>query len=170
MGFAAGSVTHKFYSRQNVPDWQELVNDIEAVAREYDRFCSNPDLVELLRLVQLDESDPVVAAIDEITSPKARDQGFIRESAIRLAIERHAMERATKHFRDLGYQVQDVHTNRPYDLLCTRGVEELMGHVPSSGVLVRHPVDVVYAAVGCGSIAGGDASRSWSSPGHAGVR
>ena len=33
-----------------------------------------------------------------------------------------------------------------------------LGHVPLNGLLRHHPVDVVYAAVDCGSIAGGDAS------------
>ena len=36
------------------------------------------------------------------------------------------------------------------------------GHVPARGVLKGHPVDVVYAAVGIGSIAEGAASSSWS--------
>ena len=36
------------------------------------------------------------------------------------------------------------------------------GHVPARGVLKGHPVDVVYAAVGFGSIAEGAASSSWS--------
>ena len=143
VGFAAGSVTHKLYRKRDIPDSQQLITEIEAVAEEYDRFCSNPDLLELLRLIQVDESDPIVATMNDITRPNRGGQGFVRESGIRSAIERHAMGRAIEYFRELGYEVQDVHMNRPYDLLCTRGTEELMVEVKGtrsdgSRVLLTH--------------------------------
>ena len=44
------------------------------------------------------------------------------------------------------------------------------GYVPSTGLLTRQPVDGVYATVGSVSIAGGDASGSWSGLRDASVR
>lgn len=52
-------------------------------------------------------------------------QGFRVSAEERKAIEDHAMSLAEEHFREQGYDVEDVSARKSFDLCCTRGVEEL---------------------------------------------
>jgi hypothetical protein len=51
----------------------------------------------------------------------AKSQGFQIDSKLRRAIELYAMDKATKHFVSLGYDVEDTSKIKPYDLKCTKG-------------------------------------------------
>ncbi len=63
---------------------------------------------------------PVVP--DRLTR-ELRGQGFERSSKIRRALEDHAMAMATDYLAEEGYEVEDVHTKKPYDLIARRGGE-----------------------------------------------
>jgi Domain of unknown function (DUF3883) len=52
-----------------------------------------------------------------------RAAGFQSDKRIRKVVERHAMDAASAWFRKKGYEVKDVSSGRPYDLLCTKGPE-----------------------------------------------
>jgi len=54
-------------------------------------------------------------------SRRRRGQGPLMDVAKRLEIERHAMERATRYFKQRGYSVLDVSRGDSIDLQCSRG-------------------------------------------------
>lgn len=56
-------------------------------------------------------------------------QGRISSAAVRIAIEKHSMARAARHYRGLGYEVRDVSRLQSYDLECTRGRKTLLVEV-----------------------------------------
>ena len=74
-------------------------------------------------------------------------QGFEASAAVRDAIELHAMREARQHYVALGYTVEDVSANNPYDLRCTRGDERRFVEVKGSQgdgrlvLLTRNEVD-----------------------------
>jgi predicted RNA-binding protein with PUA-like domain len=47
-------------------------------------------------------------------------QGFQRDAEVRRAVERRAMELAEQHYRQAGWQVEDVSALESYDLVCRR--------------------------------------------------
>lgn len=60
-----------------------------------------------------------------ITKRRAvRGQGRQLDPELRRALELYAMRRATEHYEEAGYHVQDSSNNRPYDLVCTRHGDE----------------------------------------------
>ncbi len=65
----------------------------------------------------------------------------------RLAVERHAMERAEEFLRALGYSVEDVSRTKPYDLLAEKNGVALTVEVKGtttgaeSVLLTRNEVD-----------------------------
>jgi len=61
----------------------------------------------------------------------SRGQGFSLNPAARRAVELHAQAMAEDYFLGLGYEVDDVSPDHPYDLHCTDAVEEL--HVEVKG-------------------------------------
>jgi Domain of unknown function (DUF3883) len=74
----------------------------------------------------IDEHDAVVEALEK---SHAKSQGFQLDSKTRKAIEDYAMEAAKKHFKSLGYSVEDHSKNHSYDLLCTKKKERLHAEV-----------------------------------------
>lgn len=67
--------------------------------------------------------DSEAATAEELFTPRC--QGFVSSAARRRAIEQHAVERVTTDLTDDSWDVDDVGMYRPFDLLCTRGGEEL---------------------------------------------
>jgi hypothetical protein len=59
----------------------------------------------------------------------ARGQGYRGSSKDRKRIEEIAMNHAKKYFVDRGYDIDDVHLKRHYDLKCTKGEEKLLVEV-----------------------------------------
>ena len=58
-------------------------------------------------------------------------QGFLVSQAVRKTVEEYAVSWAIRHYRTLGWAVEDVGAIESYDLRCTRGTEEL--HVEVKG-------------------------------------
>lgn len=74
-------------------------------------------------------SDEVEALEDAVATAagrgnRPRGQGFMLDQQAKVAVEVHAMDEATAFYEADGWNVGDVHGNRPYDLVCTKdGVE-----------------------------------------------
>lgn len=60
------------------------------------------------------------AAADASEKAYAKGQGYQLDSELRKALEDYAMDAAKKHFRSLGYKVEDHARNHPYDLKCSK--------------------------------------------------
>lgn len=58
---------------------------------------------------------------------KARGQAT--NASKRKAVEIHAMKAAQAHFREQGFAVEDVSSNKPYDLICRKGRSEILVEV-----------------------------------------
>ncbi|MBM4035454.1 MAG: EVE domain-containing protein [Planctomycetes bacterium] len=85
---------------------------------------------------QEQSADAIVeAAADAIGAAEgrpSRGQGYRMDQKARKAVELHAMREADRHFREeLEYEVEVVSERKPFDLLCTKGGEEL--HVEVKG-------------------------------------
>lgn len=61
--------------------------------------------------------------LDVLEQEYAKSQGFLLDKKLRRALERYAMDAATRHFQSLKFVVEDHHRNHSYDLLCRRGKE-----------------------------------------------
>ena len=59
-------------------------------------------------------------------------QGFSSSSETRKAIELAAIDKAKKHYRSIGWNVEDVYFNHPYDLRCIKPTESEL-HVEVKG-------------------------------------
>jgi hypothetical protein len=79
---------------------------------------------------------------EEIVAPGAAlgGAGHQQDLAVRKALERHAVDRATKWFESLGYTVEDVGKLRPYDLLATNKESNL--HVEAKGTATKEAMTV----------------------------
>ncbi|MGW4116062.1 MrcB family domain-containing protein [Actinosynnema sp. NPDC004786] len=92
-----------------------------------------------------DDADPAPEVVEAVTAAahaagrRNAGQGFRPDHAERVAIERHAVARATRHLEDQGYTVRDVGAFQSYDLHATRPGEQLYVEVKgttSAGVEV----------------------------------
>jgi hypothetical protein len=87
-------------------------------------------LVEILGGWEEDSSeDQALWALESASVRRARGQGFRVSPEIRRAIDVYAMRKAEEYFRNAGYETKDVHKNRPFDLLCSRGSARLFVEV-----------------------------------------
>jgi predicted RNA-binding protein with PUA-like domain len=88
------------------------------------RTARNPQRVLLPAPSDTGERSPTdgesseVAAVEEAVRPRARGQGWSASSAVRRAIELHAMQAAIEHYTGQGWSVEDVSAYCPYDLHC----------------------------------------------------
>ena len=94
------------------------------------RFIDDYQASNILDTPESDAEKESAAAAERALA-QSQGQGFARTREEREAIERHAMDAAEKHFRSLGYDVEDVSARRSYDLLCKKGTSEL--HVEVKG-------------------------------------
>ena len=89
------------------------------------------------------------AAIEALERSYAKSQGFQLDSKTRKAIEDYAMRAATKHFKTLGYSVEDHSKNHSYDLLCMKKKErlyvEVKGTVTTGDSIILTNSEVKFA-------------------------
>src|SRR4051812_8354537 len=71
------------------------------------------------------EEQPSDDAIEARKRSQARGQGPRVTKELRLALEKYAMDAATRHFKSQGFVVEDHSKSQPYDLRCRRGHEEV---------------------------------------------
>lgn len=127
-------VTALRYDRSAMPTNAQLLADLSMM------------IGLLIRLYDADRRDPLVPGriapevtlvereIETILSPKpapVTSQGFRLTKAEQVAVERHAVEEATRYLAELGWEVRDVGATRSYDLHCKRSDEVL--HVEVKG-------------------------------------
>jgi len=78
-----------------------------------------------------------------------RGQGFRQSSDERVAIDRHAMQRATSWLESMGWQVVDRSIDHPYDLFCQRASEklhvEVKGTTSDGAAVLLTPNEVEFA-------------------------
>ncbi|MCC7337872.1 MAG: DUF3883 domain-containing protein [Pirellulaceae bacterium] len=89
------------------------------------------------------------AAADASDVAYSKGQGFQADGRLREAIEDYSMRAAKAHFESLGYQVDDVSMNRPYDLHCTKGSEllyvEVKGTQTNGAAIILTTGEVKFA-------------------------
>ena len=79
-----------------------------------------------------DDANAVVAVIKMVAGrSRGSGQGFLVSQAVRNAVEKYAVTLAIRHYREKGWEVEDVGASKSYDLRCTRGTDEL--HVEVKG-------------------------------------
>lgn len=86
---------------------------------------------------------------DDPCVQRTRGQGFGSTKRERDLVEAHAMRMAIQYFERSHYEVHDVHSGNPYDLVCYRRGEVLYVEVkgttgPGESVIVTHG-EVVFA-------------------------
>jgi hypothetical protein len=69
---------------------------------------------------QAPEVEEALAVIEQRAGQSRRGQGFQSSVQVRRATELHAMRSAIEHFSDEGWQVEDVSTRSPFDLMCVK--------------------------------------------------
>ncbi|WP_107912992.1 DUF3427 domain-containing protein [Luteibacter sp. OK325] len=57
---------------------------------------------------------------NELSKPRARGQGRVRDYQRRRVVEMYAMDLAKKHYAALGFKVTDTSSTHPYDLSCLK--------------------------------------------------
>jgi hypothetical protein len=94
---------------------------------------------------------PEIADAENAMKGLSRGQGFSPRLTAddRRSIEMQAMQIVTVHFEDIGFLVEDVSANRPYDLHCRRGAQHVDVEVkgtttPGESVLLT-PNEVEHA-------------------------
>ncbi|MBW4043558.1 MAG: DUF3883 domain-containing protein [Acidobacteria bacterium] len=79
--------------------------------------------VDIAEEDDFDDDDLIATEVDDAASLPATRQGFMASSAVRKAVEEHAVELARKYFASLGYAVETY--GKPFDLLCSREEDTL---------------------------------------------
>jgi hypothetical protein len=111
---------------------------VGAFAHDPDRLAREAAAIRI-RILDGEEDDPIVSPelaaaedlLDELAGRRSRGQDFRISPEGRRALEVHAMGLAKQHYRDQGWDVEDVSVRESYDLRCTRGNQEL--HVEVKG-------------------------------------
>lgn len=106
----------------------------------------------------VDVAEPQSADAEQVAEAVARaagkferrttGQGFQLDQDVRVAIEAHAMNAAAMFFR-AGWDVEDVHGNKSYDLVCRRRGEvkhvEVKGTITDAAEVILTPNEVRHA-------------------------
>lgn len=129
VGYRYGSIVHKFYARTLLPTESALENDIVELTKEYYGFYSRSDAREFY-----DELFVTEAELTNDAKGSGRGQGFARDSKIKIAREKYAVDIAIAHFENLGWSVDpSPQKNKPYDLLCKHAGSVLNVEVKGTG-------------------------------------
>jgi hypothetical protein len=104
------------YDSGGIPATDTLVADLHRGVVLLTALYGDATLAEDASLSLLDSTMP-----DTANPSAARAQGFMRQAAIRRAVELHAEDSAEAHFQGLGWSVQRVGPQQlGYDLECTK--------------------------------------------------
>lgn len=156
ISYEHGTVWSRFYDSSSVPDEQVLLDDL----RDYMRLLRKLyDLDDLGRSITNPNEQVAAAevAVSAITSPERastyRGQGFGLTADERRAVEKRAMKVAADHLEQLGYEVEDVSSKRPFDFVAVRGGEsfivEVKGMTSSLGSIVLTAGEVAAHKQSC---------------------
>ncbi|RYE40741.1 MAG: DUF3578 domain-containing protein [Hyphomicrobiales bacterium] len=124
-----GNVYAKAYQRDSIPSTRELIEDLVQMSHLLKELYEAEDNAAH---IPGDEAPEVVdaelasaQAAGNVRKARSKGQGFQLSSAEKLAIERHAVKMAIKHFQDGGYKVKDVGAKKSYDLEARNDIEDL---------------------------------------------
>ena len=96
--------------------WQKIIGAYEK--------SHGGDAAKLRILRNAQEDEPASSALDADVFEEIAEvtgQRYLQNAALRRAVERYAMDKATAYFTDSGYDVHDLSMTEPYDLHCTKG-------------------------------------------------
>jgi|GEM_PF-1868187 len=130
--YVAGTIVAKDYDIASLPPEQDLIQDLNTFLNLYQQALP-------IKFASSIAGDPVA----EVKSG-VRGQGFNPDSKSKAAVELAAMKSAKAYYKNDGWDVDDMSSNNPYDLKCTKpnGVElhvEVKGTTSDgSSVLLTH--------------------------------
>ena len=130
--YVAGTIVARDYSIDSLPPEQDLIQDLNTFLNLYQQAA-------LIKFASSIVGDPVAEV-----KAAVRGQGFNSSSKSRVAVELAAMKKAIAYYQNEGWHVDDMSSNNPYDLKCTKpnGVEihvEVKGTTSDgSSVLLTH--------------------------------
>jgi hypothetical protein len=118
-GTAKAGGTKKIRLRLSIPRYQVNAGDAERLERTLAEPVHDADIQEIrYSPVEIAEAAIEDAAGNPGTS--GRGQGFQLDQDVKDAVEAFAMNTATQFYREAGWQVEDVHGSRSYDLICSK--------------------------------------------------
>lgn len=137
--YEAGTVLAKSYASGDLPPdeilWTDLSGIVSSLSILYGREMSDPmmpgvDPPEVRELVdKIQQAAGKLPRKRSTTNPGG--QGFGLSQGQKVAVERHAVEWATRYYRAEGWVVRDVGATHSYDLHAKRGGEVL--HIEVKG-------------------------------------
>ena len=154
VGFEILKAVEPVVSREDVESYRALASLSIIKAPQGTNFPVTSDeaeaLVELVGGLGIDpEVDDTVKALGERSTGRSVRQGFNVPVEARRAIEDLAMKRATAHFAQQGWAVEDVHGQESYDLRCLKRGQELRVEVKGTSLagseIILTPNEVAHA-------------------------
>jgi MrcB-like, N-terminal domain len=124
--YELGNVASFVYELDAIPDDEQLAVDLRAMvdwlATIYE---AEENSLDVPGEPAAEIADALVAIRQAATDGRRTGQGFRLNTAEKLAIERHAVDLVTKHYKGLGYTVKDVGSTQSFDLDARLGDERL---------------------------------------------
>ena len=109
--------------------WDEFADDRVRLASEATAIRAWIDggmKTPPLRMAVTDEVEDALMVVEQQAGKRRDGQGFGLSVSARQTLERYSMDRATRYFADIGWEmITDVSRNRCFDLVCQRGNDEL---------------------------------------------
>lgn len=141
-----------FY-RKEIYEYEKAGFKLEGVFRYQSHSGDKPKHFHLIlkdKNESLSEDLAVSEAVEAVrTKRTSKGQGISISPVLRRQIELHAMTAATSYFKDLGYNVEDVSSANPYDLLAVRGKSrlyiEVKGTQTAGDTILLTPGEVNFA-------------------------
>jgi hypothetical protein len=99
---------------------RELTTHPEVFKRVGDGVYELARLTAFEHLNDSSEVEELFASVEPLSTAAHGGQGFQSIVQVRRATEMHAMRSALAHFARQGWQVEDVSSRMPFDLMCTR--------------------------------------------------
>jgi len=129
-------VTIRYVRAHNLPLWlngphHDLLATLSVVRGGFRRsvYRVEPEEWEPILAVAggWPDTPPEAQTAEALVGGRGRSggQGFSRDVRARQAIERQAMDLATRHYRERDWGTKDVSGREPYDLHCRRGADVL---------------------------------------------
>ena len=141
--YELGCITAITYEADAVPSDEKLLEDLQGMVSLLGRLYRADDEALSMPGEPAPEVADALTATGHLAGRPHRGQGFRLSVADRLAIERHAMDRALHYLGSLGWAVEDVGAKGPYDIDARRGDQHLFVEVKGttsdgSEVLLTH--------------------------------